>query len=259
MLNGRWTERSISSSECRKWASKLLLLEDGKADVKDLGSHTAKVTTLNWMAVLGATAQVRKALGYHIDQADVTMSVYSRDMIAEPLRQLERCLAAVRLGVFLPDESRSGALRGALKAVGFASWYPGLQIDDDELEFQVQSEILLRDDAEITAQIGGSSEKAADVPADTGSDSSDSSSSDESSGADVSTARVEMKASALKGCSTSESSSGLIFFHDVFTTIHRLKSSGAAWFCCGRALRAGFTKLDSVHESWPKCKVCFPP
>ena len=259
MLNGRWTERSISSSECRKWASELLLLEDGKADVKDLGSHSAKVTTLNWMAVLGATAQVRKALGYHIDQADVTMSVYSRDMIAEPLRQLERCLAAVRLGVFLPDKSRSGALRGSLKAVGFSSWYPGLQIDEDELEFQVQSKLLLGEDAETIAQNGSFAEKEAETSVDIVPDSSDSSSSDESSSADVSTARVEMKASALRGCSTPESNSSLIFFHDVFTTIHRLRAEGSAWFSCGRALRAGFTKLDSVQESWPKCKVCFPP
>ena len=50
---------------------------------------------------------IRKLLGYHLDHHEVTLATYSRDLLAEPLRQLKFLLTEIQSGQFIPDATRS--------------------------------------------------------------------------------------------------------------------------------------------------------
>ena len=90
-----------------------------ESDLGLLGTHSAKASMLSWMSKVGAQASIRRLLGYHVEQGDRTMLVYSRDAAAEPLRQLMKMLLMVRMGVFNPDSTRSGMLSQVAAMVGF--------------------------------------------------------------------------------------------------------------------------------------------
>ena len=53
--------------------------------------------------------QRRQVLGHH-STGKHSHAIYNRDLLAEPIRQLELILQRVRTGAFLPDASRSGMI-----------------------------------------------------------------------------------------------------------------------------------------------------
>ena len=55
-------------------------------------SHSLKHTCLSFAAKRGLDPHIRKLLGYHLDRSEVTLATYSRDLLAEPLRQLKLLL-----------------------------------------------------------------------------------------------------------------------------------------------------------------------
>jgi hypothetical protein len=210
-----------------------------------------KTTMLAWLARLGATPQIRKFLGYHVDPSEVVMATYGRDNAAEPLRQLEKALAAVRLNLFLPDETRSGTVRGPLKALGFQAWVPGASAESDSEE----EELRVSPTGEADDEVATESE-----PVDEDSSSSGASSEDpDDLEADGAAAQIGNSLAPMKGCSEAEIASGVVFFHSIFTTIHKLRHVDANKFKCGRALRVGYRRVEQSTFDWPKCKVCFPP
>ena len=73
-----------------------------------LRSHSLKHTCLSFAAKRGLDPHVRKLLGYHLDHHEVTLATYSRDPLAEPLRQLRSLLSEIQSGDFVPDATRSG-------------------------------------------------------------------------------------------------------------------------------------------------------
>eukprot|EP00971_Amphidinium_carterae_P301183 5983753-Amphidinium_carterae.1 len=50
--------------------------------------HSCKATTLSWCAKAGLALEVRNLLGYHSVKQHGSALTYSRDALAEPLRQL---------------------------------------------------------------------------------------------------------------------------------------------------------------------------
>ena len=114
---GHPTIRPLSSNEACGW---LTLLLRQKVDVLGVSeplhytSHSFKATTLSYLAKYGCSFEDRLALGYHVDQLRMALR-YSRDGASRPLRVLETCLADIRSGRFLPDETRSGRFVGALE------------------------------------------------------------------------------------------------------------------------------------------------
>jgi len=88
----------------------LLIKQDGAPG--GYGTHSAKATLLSWAAKAGVKRSLRKLLGYHADGRDQSMLEYSRDAVAEPMRELVRVLALVRSGAFRPDVTRSGRWTG---------------------------------------------------------------------------------------------------------------------------------------------------
>ena len=137
-----------------------LLLRNGhKAQtLANIGSHSLKVTTLSWLAKRGVDRNVRRTLGYHIKQDEVTMEAYSRDSLAGPLRTLVTTIAEIRAGKFKPDVTRSGQLQaeGAADSSSSSSAAPRSSSSEDadaaahleeELKVCVLQDKIIRNDS----------------------------------------------------------------------------------------------------------------
>ena len=105
-LDGSFSERYVSGRETSKWF-KMVLAEKGCTDLESLTPHGAKATVLSMAAKFGLGEEDRCVLGYHAYRRS-SAAIYTRDLHAAPLRRLERMLACVRNGTFMPDASRSG-------------------------------------------------------------------------------------------------------------------------------------------------------
>jgi len=79
------------------------------AEGKDqFGTHSAKATLLSWLAKAGVDLDTRRMLGYHAAPKDKSVIEYSRDAMAQPLREAGKVLMMIRRGEFRPDATRSG-------------------------------------------------------------------------------------------------------------------------------------------------------
>ncbi len=74
--------------------------------------HCLKGTALSWAGKGGLNAETRQVLGHH-STGKHSHEIYNRDLLAEPMRQLELILQRIRTGSFLPDASRSGMITEA--------------------------------------------------------------------------------------------------------------------------------------------------
>ena len=113
LKNGKWGARSVSSKEASKWLVAILNKLDGP--VEGVSSHSLKCTTLSWLAKAGSNESHRLILGHH-SSGRGSLEVYSRDLLAAPLRTLEDVLRQIRVGALQPDRTRSGILGAPTKA-----------------------------------------------------------------------------------------------------------------------------------------------
>eukprot|EP00971_Amphidinium_carterae_P255226 5066706-Amphidinium_carterae.1 len=60
------------------------------------------------VAKYGLSLETRRLLGYRSHTREGSVLVYSRDALAQPLRELEKVLRAVSLGELNPDIMQSG-------------------------------------------------------------------------------------------------------------------------------------------------------
>ena len=103
ILEGGWSDRFVSGREISKW-SKTALSEKGCTVLSSLTPHGAKATLLSMAAKYGlggrrpGNAWIPTTL-YRKSAA----AIYARDLHSAPLRKLERMLACIRNGSFLPD------------------------------------------------------------------------------------------------------------------------------------------------------------
>ena len=93
---------------------KALLVSGGSTqdDVKNLGTHSCKITALSWAAKAGVSKENRAILGYHSDKKSSVL-VYGRDNQAEALRQLDGVFKNIATGQFHPDHTCSGYFTAA--------------------------------------------------------------------------------------------------------------------------------------------------
>eukprot|EP00435_Cladocopium_sp_Y103_P075107 s178_g54.t1 len=73
--------------------------------IEETTSHSLKATTLAWCARYGIGDTSRAMLGHH------ALALYSRDLLARPLRELCGMLLDVRQEHFQPDGTRSGYMK----------------------------------------------------------------------------------------------------------------------------------------------------
>ena len=74
-------------------------------------SHSLKATTLVWAARFGIDDNHRTILGHHSLKGN-SMACYSRDVLSLPLRHLCTMLDSIKRGLYRPDQTRSGWMRG---------------------------------------------------------------------------------------------------------------------------------------------------
>ena len=87
----------------------LLRLGFATKDISNIGSHSLKATMLAWAGRWGMEKDHRRLLGYHTQAADRSADTYVRDLLAAPLRSLQRMLSEISRGAFVPDGLRTEA------------------------------------------------------------------------------------------------------------------------------------------------------
>lgn len=101
-----WSRVPIGAGAAAEWLRNILGALRFDLSHRNLGTHSAKVATLSWMAKFGIPLEVRQLLGYHTKGGSVL--VYSRDALSGPLRDLCHVLSEIRQKRFIPDQTRSG-------------------------------------------------------------------------------------------------------------------------------------------------------
>ena len=72
-----------------------------------------KCTVLSWLAKWGAKKTDRKLLGHHLDQSDFSVTTYSRDALAQPLRTMVTVLQDIKSGCSHPVSPKQAISRSA--------------------------------------------------------------------------------------------------------------------------------------------------
>ena len=104
---GRWSQTQLGVTPAGEWLRNLLRGTETVGDIR-VATHSCKATLLSWCAKAGVAHDVRKLLGYHSSSSEQSMSIYSRDSMAQPLRHLIGVIDSVADGKFNPDLTRSG-------------------------------------------------------------------------------------------------------------------------------------------------------
>ena len=113
LAGGGWSRRALDAWEASLWLRECLVA--GGADPCEVAaytSHSLKVTALDWSAKAGVSKPLRRILGGHIKPKDRSVFDYTRDGLAEPLKQLNEVVDQISLGEFIPDGPRSGRWPG---------------------------------------------------------------------------------------------------------------------------------------------------
>ena len=107
-VNGEWSSRSVTTKEAGKWIRNILLSFDSQTKFTTI--HTLKSTPLSWCAKWGLDPETRALLGHHATGRG-SVECYSRDVLAQPLRDFETVLERIRTKSFSPDSTRSGMVK----------------------------------------------------------------------------------------------------------------------------------------------------
>ena len=106
-----WSGDAVDAAETTRWLNGILKALMGEV-LDGLTSHGLKATTLSWVTKANYGDRTILVLGHHsLGARGKTSEAYGRDVQAGPLRDLCACLKSIRVGVFLPDLTRSGMIR----------------------------------------------------------------------------------------------------------------------------------------------------
>ena len=120
------TQRPLTSNEASQWMRKLMTGDKTVDGSREISVHSCKVTCLNFWAKYGIDPMARLQLGYQAGggTGPKMMHPFSRDAALEPLAKLVKVLEDIRVGLFLPDSTRSGRLAHQAKASTNGSGFP---------------------------------------------------------------------------------------------------------------------------------------
>ena len=107
-------ESGWSVRPCSETTNMLRLLL--QCDNGDLLSHSMKCTALSWAAKCGVAKELRRLLGRHASATKDADSVYSRDLMITPVRELSGVIRLIKDGLFKPDNPRSEYFPGEMFA-----------------------------------------------------------------------------------------------------------------------------------------------
>ena len=239
---------------------------------ESLRSHSLKHTCLNFAAKRGFDPHIRKLLGYHLDHHEVTLATYSRDLLAEPLRQLKFLLIEIQSGHFIPDATRSGYLPEFLpvqdttvKSDTFDP-FPSADLDDDAVPLDsslegnmdtgdIPLESISKPIVDVTSEVSVALDNASD---DNDSSSTSSSGSSSSSISDNEVDLVPDFPQNLGGKCFPHVEKFLPVKHRQTHRLHLLVDAEHTRLICGRALSQTYERLDRFpSHPLPTCVRCF--
>lgn len=228
--DGKAGDRPLDSQEASAWLRLLLHGDSNVNPERKVSSHSMKATLLAFAARRGLPMDVRLQLGYHTGSFKMGLT-YSRDGAAASLISLEQMLNEIKVGLFLPDETRSGRIRTQLPAL--------------------PSSVVEVKDEEAVPTSGGDVLEETDDTAET----SDESSSDESSEEDD----YEPHGDGSRIFKAPEAPSGFTLWqHSKSKILHLMAKGNTRVFSCGRLagdyhVGSGFT----TRYDTPICGMCF--
>ena len=103
--DGGFTKRPITTDEISSMLNRFLGYSPKSPCYTT--SHSMKTTLLTWSARYGLGEKTRTLLGHHSLRED-SLACYSRDLMANPMKELAGMLLNIREGKFRPDLTRSG-------------------------------------------------------------------------------------------------------------------------------------------------------
>ena len=142
-----FTKRPITTEEITNMLNKFL------GSACRTTSHSMKTTLLTWSARYGMDEKTRTLLGHHSLRED-SLACYSRDLMANPMKQLAGMLLNVREGRFRRDVTRSGwmstdqvplkvfAGRNGLATPGTETQPAAQSVSEHQSEQEVREEVL---------------------------------------------------------------------------------------------------------------------
>ena len=199
------------------------------------------------------------ALGGHVSFMKSAI-VYSRDAMSRPVRVLESLLKDVRLGLFCPDETRSGRFRDERTELN-SEQNPSLPRDQDD-----QGWTLLGQNSDNS--MTSNSEKASEIveiadsdneplkreddgDSDSDSDAMTTSSSEDEAGAAKSGAARPMKLPTVPD-------ELKLVQHTKYKILHLMEKQNFRVMLCGRTVVEGrYAPADSARFDTPCCHTCW--
>ena len=224
LTNQGWARVPITAGAAADWLRRILTALHFDLSLHNLGTHSAKTTTLSWTAKHGTPLDIRQLLGYHTIGGSVL--VYSRDALSEPLRALSSVISDIRLGRFFPDNTRSGYFpdRDAPERldVGFDSSSSEASSDSEDSQDEEDNfEDMELTEGAVDSVVGEWSEYSS-----------------------VQALGLDAEPDMFRNNST--------------RYIHLAADEGGSHFRCGRAVNSHYVKLEVAPKFLsPQCKQCF--
>ena len=263
-----WTCRPLTSAEVSKILREFLELPH---DVL-LSSHSMKATLLSWCAKANVPKEQRRLLGRHSSAVVDADSIYSRDIMYTPLDAMDKVLAAICEGRFMPDAPRSQywPLAEPISRTPVPQTPHGPSVLPMTPPIHPKH-MTLRDFEESTVKqevhrdSDGRSEVAGDVVevVDISSESDlDSSSSEPPDSSDIEPEDFHVEESPVKRRAVGPlvpSDNEQWFQHQVTRTVHALEVCKVASqvAMCGRRLTSTYRRIQQIDDWTLKCRVCF--
>ena len=242
--DGQPGARPLDSQEAAGWLRLILFGDAVPVEGRKVASHSLKTTTLSYAAKRGLDINLRLQLGYHTQPFRMGLT-YSRDGAAASISALEQLLCEVRLGLFRPDETRSGRVMQQATAQDSDP----IVIKDEEEPRPVETSVVHQ------SAFPGANIIDANPPSLEGTSSSD---SDSTSGSEMEETTFEPHATPGKFQPPSAPEGFHMWQHKKSRILHLMENQNNLVFTCGRSVGPFHTK-EGLHPRYdtPICWSCF--
>eukprot|EP00435_Cladocopium_sp_Y103_P030804 s3354_g7.t1 len=248
--DGEPTKRPLTTSEAGNWIRLLLERMGHNLDGRRITSHSCKSTTLSYAAKYGLEISVRELLGGHVSHYKSVLC-YSRDGLAEPLRQLAWVLQSIRDQWFFPDASRSGRFASACKAEAEDNWE---KVESESAAKHGSTETVEGNPEPsqmgVMAPVGAKSQpESVELESSDEEHSDTDSSSDEEACNEGRVARLVRAPTAPQGTSLVQ--------HQKSRMLHLFEDGYNVVFMCGRKTSKSYRPPDQLRWDTPCCGRCW--
>lgn len=263
-----WSKRPLTSTEVTHILKEFL----GETTDVLLCSHSMKCTLLSWCSKASVGKEHRRLLGRHSSAVVDADSIYARDIMYSPLDSLDKVIAAICEGRFMPDAPRSQywplAEPISRTPVPQGSSHPSTlpmtpTFEPKHVTLKDFADGKVKEEPLGPAESFGSSFELVSETISISSDSEPDSSTSEGSGSSSSDVLQEVGEERPSKCRalgpSFPDSSEQWFQHGKTKTIHATEDVDVDIKItkCGRLIGGQHKQIDSLGDWTAKCRVCF--